>query len=249
MKKIAFPLFVSFFLGLLFFPVGPSFAGISCDPLPADVEFCLRSPTNDKLDVAVTVSLKWDYGVLPSVDEFTLKIRPEGTTYVDFNVPVSEYCAGDECSVAANKFSNLLTLEQTRETYIWEVVAKDISDADVGNSQEWRFTTEQDSGDDFDLPGGVIPPGPKPGSGIPPDLNPISSTTLPQLLETVLTFLFGISIVVLPIIIVYGGFLLLTAGGDPTKISSARTILLWAVVAFVIILLARGLPTVLRNLL
>jgi len=87
------------------------------------------------------------------------------------------------------------------------------------------------------------------GGFIPGNLNPISSQTLPQLLENVLNFLFGLSIVILPIIILYGGILLLTAGGDPQKISRARTILLWAVVAFAIILLARGLPPVLRGLL
>ena len=88
------------------------------------------------------------------------------------------------------------------------------------------------------------------GGGIPAVLkNPISSQTLPELLNNVLNFLFSISIVILPIIILYGGFLMLTAAGDPTKISQSRTILLWAVIAFAIILLARGLPEVLRTLL
>jgi hypothetical protein len=89
------------------------------------------------------------------------------------------------------------------------------------------------------------------GSGGTPAVleNPISSETLPQLLKNVLNFLFGLSIVILPIIILYGGFLMLTAAGDPTKISQSRTILLWAVVAFAIILLARGLPEVIRSLL
>ncbi len=79
--------------------------------------------------------------------------------------------------------------------------------------------------------------------------NPISSATLPELLKNVLNFLFSLSIVILPIIILYGGFLMLTAGGDPTKISQSRTILFWAVIAFAIILLARGLPEVIRTLL
>ena len=88
------------------------------------------------------------------------------------------------------------------------------------------------------------------GGGTPAVLeNPISSKTLPQLLENILNILFGLSIVILPIIIIYGGILLLTSGGDPTKISQSRTILLWAVIAFAIILLARGLPPVLRGLL
>ncbi|MCH8244686.1 hypothetical protein IIB97_02260, partial [Patescibacteria group bacterium] len=93
----------------------------------------------------------------------------------------------------------------------------------------------------------VLPPPPDSVSAILQ--NPISSQTLPQLLENVLNFLFGLSMVILPIIILYGGILLLTAGGDPQKISKSRTILLWAVVAFAIILLARGLPPVLRGLL
>ena len=102
-------------------------------------------------------------------------------------------------------------------------------------------------------PGPPTPPPtiPGPPSGGPPGVleNPISSKTLPQLLENVLNFLFGLSLVIMPIIIIYGGILLLTAGGDPQKISQSRTILLWAVIAFAIILLARGLPTVLRGLL
>ena len=94
----------------------------------------------------------------------------------------------------------------------------------------------------------LVPPSP-PDSVSAIFQNPISSQTLPQLLENVLNFLFGLSMVILPIIILYGGILLLTAGGDPQKISKSRTILLWAVVAFAIILLARGLPPVLRGLL
>lgn len=112
----------------------------------------------------------------------------------------------------------------------------------ISSSVQRSFTTELGEG-------GGPPPGEDDPVILPGDLNPISSTTLPELLENVLNFLFGLSIVILPIIIIYAGILLLASGGDPEKISRGRTILLWAVIAFAIILLARGLPTVLRGLL
>ena len=130
----------------------------------------------------------------------------------------------------------------------------------LGNGLKYNFSVQGCEEEDLNLCGpastltfktaaSVVKPPPN-GGGDPAVLkNPISSKTLPQLLENVLNFLFGIAIVILPIIILYGGILLLTAAGDPAKISQSRTILLWAVVAFAIILLARGLPTVLRNLL
>jgi len=133
--------------------------------------------------------------------------------------------------------------------YSWKISAYNATEEKIDTSLTWDFKTAQR----VVAPTGEAPSGglgSPSGGGTPAVLeNPISSKTLPQLLENVLNFLFGLAIVVLPIIILYGGILLLTAGGDPQKISQSRTILLWAVVAFAIILLARGLPTVLRNLL
>ncbi len=129
-------------------------------------------------------------------------------------------------------------------TYEWTIMAE--AENPNNNSSETsgpNFTTlSGGGGDDGDEDRGspVI---------VPSDLNPISSETLPELLGNVLNFLFGLAIIILPIVIIYAGILMVTARGDPQKLSLSRTILLWAIVAFAIILLAKGLPTVLRGLL
>ena len=133
------------------------------------------------------------------------------------------------------------------ETYVWKVTAYNAAGNPIDDSNIATFSTPQ-------RPEVVQPPN-QGGSGSndrvinPSDLNPISSATLEELFTAVRNFLFGLSIVLLPVVILYGGFLLLTAQGDPEKISRARTVLLWAVVAFAIILVAGGLPNVLRDLL
>jgi len=144
-------------------------------------------------------------------------------------------------------------LEKAGGSYFWRVEAYDVLGVFIGGSSSTSFDTKTcpspgSGGPNSGNGGGTSSP--SGGGGIPAVLkNPISSETLPQLLNNVLNFLFSLSIVILPIMILYGGFLMLTAGGDPTKISQSRTILLWAIVAFAIILLARGLPEVIRTLL
>ena len=44
-------------------------------------------------------------------------------------------------------------------------------------------------------------------------------------------------------------FLMLMGGGDPVKLQKGRMILFWTAIAFIIILISRGLPAVFRNLL
>ena len=164
-------------------------------------------------------------------------------------------CSGGICSLWFLDPARPVTIqcfERAGGPYSWRVEAYDVSDVLIDSSPSASFSTETCPGPGSGGPGGGGGAGDDGGGGggIPAILkNPISSQTLPQLLENVLNFLFGLSMVILPIIILYGGILLLTAGGDPTKISKSRTILLWAVIAFAIILLARGLPPVLRGLL
>ena len=79
--------------------------------------------------------------------------------------------------------------------------------------------------------------------------NPISAQNLTELFNIILNFLFGLAIFIVPVIIIYAAFLMLMGGGDPVKLAKGRMILFWTAIAFILILLSKGLPVVFKNLL
>lgn len=78
--------------------------------------------------------------------------------------------------------------------------------------------------------------------------NPLQAKTFTDVINNILNFLFGVSIVIIPIMVVFAGFMFLTAGGNPAQFTKARGLLLWTAVGFGVILLAKGLTTVLRKI-
>ena len=67
-------------------------------------------------------------------------------------------------------------------------------------------------------------------------------------LDTIINVLFTVLVVVAVIFIILGAFSLLTAQGDDTKISTGRQKILYAVIAVVVALLARGMVDWVRGL-
>ena len=67
-------------------------------------------------------------------------------------------------------------------------------------------------------------------------------------LDTIINVLFTVLVVVAVIFIILGAFSLLTAQGDDTKISTGRQKILYAIIAVVVALLARGLVDWVRGL-
>lgn len=86
------------------------------------------------------------------------------------------------------------------------------------------------------------------GGGIPIGLiNPLEADTLEEAINAFINFLFFLAMAIAPILIIYAAFLLLTAAGDVAKIRKARQIILWTLVAVAIILLAKGLPSIIKG--
>jgi hypothetical protein len=71
--------------------------------------------------------------------------------------------------------------------------------------------------------------------------NPITSTSFTDLIDKVIGWILNIALVLAPLVIVYGGFLYMTAAGDTNKISMAKNIILYAVIGFMVALLAKSL--------
>ena len=72
-------------------------------------------------------------------------------------------------------------------------------------------------------------------------LNPIQTDTFKDAVDKVVNLIFRAAIVIAPLMIVVGGFFIVTATGNAEQINKGKKIILWTIVGFVIVLLARGI--------
>ena len=80
--------------------------------------------------------------------------------------------------------------------------------------------------------------------------NPLGDiSTISDLLFNVIGFLIVLSIPISMILVVYAGFLYITSAGNEDKIKMAQKTLVWALVGFAIVLIARGVPAVIQEIL
>lgn len=71
--------------------------------------------------------------------------------------------------------------------------------------------------------------------------SPITHKTFGGLIDAIISFIFNVAIVVVPLLIIIGAFNLLTAAGDPKKIATGKNIITYTLIGFAIILFAKGL--------
>jgi len=71
--------------------------------------------------------------------------------------------------------------------------------------------------------------------------NPLGYNDFWQLIDKLINFVFYLSIGITPIMIIVAGFYFITADGEPEKINTAKKIILWALIGFLIVLSAKGL--------
>jgi len=89
-----------------------------------------------------------------------------------------------------------------------------------------------------------------PGGSIDPGLtNPLEFDSIEGLLDNIADLLFTLSIPLLVIMLIIGGFYLLTAGGSEQKVSTGKKVITWAIIGFVVILVAGSVASLIRNLL
>ena len=80
-------------------------------------------------------------------------------------------------------------------------------------------------------------------------VNPIGVSTFPELFDKIATFLLEIGGSIATLMILYSAFLFMTGGGDPEKIKRAKTSLLYALIGLAILLSAKGLTLVVKDIL
>lgn len=79
--------------------------------------------------------------------------------------------------------------------------------------------------------------------------NPIGTTSFVKLLERIAGFLLIIAVPIATIIIIYGAFLIMTAGGVPGNLEKGKKAILYAVIGLAIMFLFRVIMALLAQLL
>ena len=74
-----------------------------------------------------------------------------------------------------------------------------------------------------------------PSPQTPPNLDPM------QVFAKVITWVFGVLLVIVVIMVLVAGYMFVTGGGNPEQIGKARTILMYALFGLAVAVLARGL--------
>lgn len=79
--------------------------------------------------------------------------------------------------------------------------------------------------------------------------NPLGCETIPCVGQRIVRGLFSIATPIVVIMVLVGAFQLLTAGGNPERISKGRKTILYAVVGYAIVLVAQGLAFIIEEIL
>lgn len=78
--------------------------------------------------------------------------------------------------------------------------------------------------------------------------NPLHACAFDELVDNMITFIFYIVIAVAPLMLIVAGFYFVTAAGDPKRMTTAKSIIVWTLTGLAITLLARGLIAVIKSL-
>lgn len=79
--------------------------------------------------------------------------------------------------------------------------------------------------------------------------NPLKYNTIPDLINGILGYLVIIAAPICALLVLVGGFQLMTAGGNVEKVAIGRKTIIYAAVGYAIILVSYGLSSVIKNIL
>ncbi len=77
--------------------------------------------------------------------------------------------------------------------------------------------------------------------------NPIRYGTIPQVIDAIVNFLMIVSIPLLAGAVIYGGLIMITSAGKPEKFNEGWKTILFAIVGFIVVLLAKGITLAIKN--
>lgn len=80
-------------------------------------------------------------------------------------------------------------------------------------------------------------------------VNPLAATTLAEVIDSIANTVFYIVTSLAVLLIMIGGFFILSAGGNPAQISRGKKIIIYTIIGFAIMVLARGIIDLIYNIL
>ena len=78
---------------------------------------------------------------------------------------------------------------------------------------------------------------------------PTAATSFQEVFNNILAWLFGLSLALAPLMIIIGAFVMVTSAGDPKRAANGKKIILYTIIGFSIILLARGISALVYRIL
>lgn len=72
--------------------------------------------------------------------------------------------------------------------------------------------------------------------------------TFQEAIEAIISFLFWVSVALVPIMIIIGGAYFVFSGGSPDKVRMAKNIILYTIIGFLIVLLAKAIVSVVKEI-
>ena len=79
--------------------------------------------------------------------------------------------------------------------------------------------------------------------------NPIEKESIAEVITGIVGWVYKIALIVAPLMIILGGFYLVTAAGDPERVNTGKKIITWTIVGIVVVLLATSVKVVIESLL
>ena len=77
--------------------------------------------------------------------------------------------------------------------------------------------------------------------------NPIKWDNFEDVINAIIDFIFWVAILVAPIMFLIAGFNFVTSGGKPDQVKSARNMMIYTAVGLIIIMLSKGIVTLIKN--
>lgn len=78
--------------------------------------------------------------------------------------------------------------------------------------------------------------------------NPLAATSFPEFIDSLLDFVFYLSIAVVPVMLIIGAFNIMTSMGESRKYNRGKDIILYSLLGIAIIFLAKGLVVLIKSI-